>query len=138
MNRTILVFALAGLITISFTSFGKSHAIRGNESSIIFNVAMKDTSSKYQKFKKEADVKMKQLDKDIAKLKTKAKNENKAVQDKYNKDVIALEQKEAELKKQLEKDKQMDKAKLKSFEQDFNKSMDDLGKSVKDLFNSNK
>ena len=138
MNKTILILTMTGLITIALASFGKSPIIKIAESKKVFSLSVSDTSSEYQKFKKEADVKMKQFDNDIAKLKAKAKNENKAIQDKYNMDVIALEQKTTELKKQLEKDKQMDKAKLKSFEQDFNKSMDDLGKSIKDLFTSNK
>jgi parvulin-like peptidyl-prolyl isomerase len=138
MNKTILILTMTGLITIALASFGKSPTTKIAESKKVFSLSVSDTSSEYQKFKKEADVKMKQFDNDIAKLKAKAKNENKAIQDKYNKDVIALEQKNNEMKKQLEKDKQMDKAKLKSFEQDFNKSMDDLGKSIKDLFTTSK
>lgn len=102
------------------------------------NQAKKDTSSEYQKFKQAAELKIRDLDNDIAKLKAKARKEGKETQAQYNKDVAALEKKSSDLKKELEREKQIDKAKFDAFKKDFDKSMEELRKSIDDLFSNQK
>ncbi|NTW31210.1 MAG: hypothetical protein HGB12_01020 [Bacteroidetes bacterium] len=84
-------------------------------------------------FKKESEEKFIAHEKSIAQFKAriaKEKIENKA---EYDKKLAELEQKNTDLKKKLDEYKEEGKEKWKIFRTEFNKDMEDLGKSFKNL-----
>ena len=99
------------------------------------NQAVKDS---VQQFKKESLEKISNYDKNIAELKAKiapAKKESKA---KYEKTLADLEQKNNDLKKKLEEFKEDQISNWKSFKNEFNHDMDELGQALKDFTVDNK
>jgi hypothetical protein len=96
-------------------------------------VAKKDSAADFQKFKKESELKISNNQKQITALKTKKSTESKEVKDKYDKKVLALEQKNNELKKRIETCNGQDKTAWEKFKIQFNKDMDELGKSIKSI-----
>lgn len=93
-----------------------------------------DSTADYQKFKKDAEIKIADNQKKIAELKAKKSSENKEVKEKYDAKVVALEQKNNELKNRIEGCKNSnDKTAWESFKIKFNKDMNELGTSIKNI-----
>ena len=92
--------------------------------------AVKDS---IQQFKTYSEVKITRYEKGIAEFKTriaKEKIENRAV---YEKKLAELEKRNSELKSKLADYKYEEQAKWEIFKADYNRDMDELGKSFDDL-----
>ena len=88
----------------------------------------------WKKFKVNANIQIDKNDKRIAEFKVKIKGAKEDLRVQYNKDVVVLEQKNADLKKELREYKYESKAKWEEFKHGFNREMDDVGKSIKNFF----
>ena len=62
------------------------------------------------------------------------KTASKKFRDKYEKEVLTLEQKNAELRKSISEYKYEGKDNWEEFKRDFNNNMNVIGNAIKDLF----
>ncbi len=126
MKKIILTFAFTGLmVATNLTAFAQDNKKT--------EAAQKEDAEDYRKFKKEAEEKIADNKERIAELKTKKANESNEVKAKYDKKVVALEQKNNDLKKKIDSCNDSKDSKWTSFKREFNHDMDELGKSIKDL-----
>ncbi len=100
--------------------------------------AKQDSASDYKEFKKESELKIKENEKHIAELKAKKKNENKEEQEKYNVKVEALKKKNNELKKKMQDYTHGNISEWAAFKLEFNRSMEEIGQSIKEIMQSDK
>lgn len=95
--------------------------------------AEQDSVADYQKFKKDADLKIKSNAKRIAELNTEILTMDAKDRDASQKRISELEQKNNSLKKKLADAKYEGPDNWSLFKIDFNKEMDKLAKSLKDF-----
>ena len=95
--------------------------------------AKADSAADYQKFKKEAEIKIKENEKKIAELKTKNNEDNKEAKEKYDQKVAALERKNNEMKKRIEGSGSTKSSMWSAFKSEFNHDMDELGRAFGDI-----
>jgi len=69
----------------------------------------------------------------LAEFKEKMAKENKTTQEKYNKRIAELEQKNQEIKKKLDDYQAVGKNEWQIFKTEFNRDLDELGKALNDL-----
>jgi len=137
MKHSILKMVLfAFILGTTSISYGQSTEIKSVKASTEIKSAPKAGNSEFQKFRKESEKKIKGIDDKIGELKVyfyKNKVKDKiAFQDNLN----LLEQKNEDLKFKLAGNK--DESTLGSFKTEFNQSMDELGKSIKEFRSKNK
>ncbi len=142
-SNLILVISafVAGLITTSCNT--PTQKVENAENNVVqanndLDKANQEYLAEIENCKKETAVKISTNDRYIAELKVKAETVKKDAREDYTKSVADLEQKNREMKKKMEEYKADGKDKWASFKTDFDKGMDDIGKSIKDLFASNK
>jgi hypothetical protein len=88
----------------------------------------------WQQFKNDAELKINANEKRIVEFKVKIKTAGNKFKAKYDKEIVALEQKNIELKKKISEYKYESKDKWEEFKQGFNHDMVAVGKALKDLF----
>ena len=140
MKKKILTMAITGVISIvSLTAFGqenkKATEARKDvaEAQQDLRKAKTDSAADYQKFRKEAEIKISENQKKIDLLKTKKISEGKEVKEKYDMKVLALEQKNNELQKDIVASAHTETNMWSSFKREFNHDMDELGQAIKDI-----
>ncbi|HET7819658.1 MAG TPA: hypothetical protein VFL70_10160 [Bacteroidia bacterium] len=92
-----------------------------------------DSAEDFKKFKKEAEAQINENQKKIAQLKARKWNENNENKEKYDKKVLALEQKNNELRRKIETCDNTQTSMWTSFKREFNHDMSELGQALKDL-----
>jgi predicted nucleic acid-binding Zn-ribbon protein len=140
MKKTTLGFAIILIIgTISLPALGqqnkKAEKARKDmaKAKIDLQEAKIDSVADYQKFKNEADLNIAANQKTIAELRTKKADDNKELKEKYDKQVMALEDKNEELKKRIDGSAHVKTSKWSSFKQEFNHDMNELGRAIRDI-----
>ncbi|WP_269241837.1 hypothetical protein [Flavobacterium limnophilum] len=102
-------------------------------------VAKKEANAEeWSAFKSQTDSVINYNEARIAELKLKMKNTGKTMDDKYEKNIGALEQKNKDLKIKMETYKNDANADWQSFKREFNHDMGEIGQSLKDLTVDNK
>ena len=86
-----------------------------------------------ESYRKETDEKIAANEKSMAEFETRVATEKKEDKDEYNKKIIALQQKNIDMKKRMDDYKADGKEKWEFFKADFTKGMDDMGESLRDL-----
>jgi len=99
--------------------------------------AKTDSAADYQKFKKESEMKIAANQKEITSLKNKKSKDTKDVREKYDKKVLALDQKNNELKMKIGGSSTTKTSNWTSFKNEFNHDMNELGDAIKDLGKDN-
>jgi hypothetical protein len=90
-----------------------------------------DSAADYEKFVKDAEMNISENKKVIVTLKEKKIEQNKEANDKYNKEVLALEKKNNDLEKRI-KDSQHTKTNMwERFKLNFSRDMEKLGQAIK-------
>jgi predicted RNase H-like nuclease (RuvC/YqgF family) len=97
------------------------------------NKVRNDSITEYQQFKKESEERIIANDKSIAEFKAKLASMKKESRSDYEKVIAGLEQKNSDLKKKLENFKDEGQENWKSFKNEFNHDMDELGEALKNL-----
>jgi predicted nuclease with TOPRIM domain len=138
MKKTILTHAIAGaMVVASFTAFGQEKAPEPTknvmEAPRDLGQAKIDSAADFQKFKKEAEVNISNNQKKIELLKTNESSDTQEVKDKYDSDVLALEQKNAALEKKINESDKTKTSDWSSFKREFNFDMDELWAAIKDV-----
>lgn len=145
MRKGILTIAITGLIFASgLTAYAqeddKAAKARKDiaEGQKDLREAKIDSAADYQKFRKDAEVKISENQKEIAKLKAKKASDSKEVNEKYEKKVADLQKKNDGLKKRIEASDKTETSKWTSFKTEFNHDMNELGHAIKDIGIDNK
>jgi hypothetical protein len=144
MNKSLLLLSIsaftAGLIEIGCNTpdqkaeNAENKVVQANDD---LDKANQEYLADIEKCRKETADKATSNDKYIAELKAGANNVKTDAKDDYNKTVAELEQKNREMKKKMDDYKPEGKDKWALFKTDFNTGMDELGKSIKDVFARN-
>ncbi len=152
MKKILMIFTITGALTaLSVTAFAqqdkkvakaKKEVVEAEKdltkAKIELTEATKDSAADYQRFRNETAQKISENDKKIAELKAKRADEIKEDKAKYDAKVVALEQKNNELKRKAEGSETVKTSAWTSFKREFNHDMDELGKALKDITVDNK
>lgn len=140
MKTKILAFTLTGvMIAASLTTFAQEdkQAKKARkdltEAKKDLREAKTDSAADYQKFKTASETKIRENQMEIATLKAKKSNDTKQVKDRYDKRVIALEQKNNDLKKKIKGASTVKTSAWSTFKREFNHDMQELGHAIKDV-----
>jgi predicted nucleic acid-binding Zn-ribbon protein len=99
--------------------------------------AQTDLKVEWQKFKTASEEQITKNENRITAFKEKMEASGAKSKTKYNKEIAKLEQKNRELKQKLDDYKDEGQGKWETFKANFTRDMDDLGKTMKDLFKDN-
>ncbi|HEY5748820.1 MAG TPA: hypothetical protein VIU12_22275 [Chryseolinea sp.] len=140
MKTKILAFTLTGvMIAASLTTFAqedkKAKEARKDvaEAKKDLREAKTDSAADYQKFKTASETKIRENQMEIASLKAKKSTDTKEVKDRYDKRVVALEQKNNDLKKKINGAGTVKTSAWPTFKREFNHDMNALGHAIKDI-----
>ncbi len=97
----------------------------------------KDSINDFKKYKESIEKKLVENDKVIADLKSKNNSKDISTKELYVNQLDKLEKKNAELKHKIEDYKEGPEQKWELFKVDFNKDVDDLGKSISNIAQRN-
>jgi len=140
MKNNIIKYALISAALLSYVlAFGQqdpaSEKARKNEvkAQTKLRLARKDSAADFQKFKTQAEAKIKDNKEQIALLKKKKLTGTPAANKKYDKDVLVLETRNNDLAKRIRDANDTPTSGWGKFKLSFNNSMDDLGCAMKDV-----
>ena len=142
LSLAVCTFITGAIITSCNTSSEKVENSQNNVQEAKKNVeeANNDLDKANQEYLKDIENYRKEIadkiaanDQSITELKTRIKHEKKEAKADYKKTIDKLEQKNSDMKKKLDDYKADGKEKWELFKTDFNKGMDEIGKSLKDL-----
>jgi uncharacterized protein with gpF-like domain len=139
MKKTILIMAVCTLMTTSISSsFGQSPVKDSVQTNVQIKEAPKDASSEFQKFKKESELSIKNIDNIIGDLKV-VFYQNK-IKDKiaFQDNLNLLEEKNDNLGKKLTDYKESDQSTLTSFKVEIKQGLVDIAKTLKTFAADNK
>jgi ABC-type Na+ efflux pump permease subunit len=144
MRNKILTFAITGVVAMVGMSATAQESKKTADARKEVASAKKDlkeakidSAVDFQKFKKEAEIKIRENQEKIAELKAKKSNDSREIKAKYDKKVLALEKKNNELKNKIKKADDTKTTMWTSFKREFNHDMDELGHAFKDIGVSN-
>jgi hypothetical protein len=114
---------------------GKAEEARKDEASAQdkLRLAKIDSAADFQKFKEGAEAKISENEREIIDLKTNKIIKDKDANIKYDNKVLALEQKNDELKKKIEAADGTKTDMWSSFKTSFNHDMEELGEAMKSI-----
>jgi thiol:disulfide interchange protein len=96
-----------------------------------------DSANEYNVYREESEAKLRENDRQIAELKLQMKAERKEIRVKYEKEVVALDEKNENLKIKIKEYKEGDKSNWQSFKEGFNQDLDAVGKSISAMAHRN-
>jgi hypothetical protein len=140
MKKLILIFTVSGVVLLTGLNASAQENKKAAEARKDLEQAKKDlriakddSIADYQKFKVDSELKIIDNKKKIAELKAKKSVENKEVKEKYDKKVLALEEKNNDLKKKLDASNTVKSTAWSSFKREFNHDIEELGRAFKDI-----
>lgn len=140
MKRTLEIITLVTIVAMTSTmAFGQQNKQAAearrdiSKARIELRQAKTDSAADYQKFKKEAELKIAENQKDITALKARKSHDSNEIKMKYNKEVGELEKENNDLRSKVASADFTETSKWTAFKHDFNHGMDELGHSIKDL-----
>ena len=142
MRNSIMVFAVIGSMAgMLLTGCGKTTEQKLDKAKEGVGDAtqeLKDARAEYlaewETFKRESEAAIEANVKRIDAFKAKMDKATPTVKAKYDKQVAVLEQRNRDLKKKLDDYKDEGQGKWEEFKTNFKRDMDDLGKTMTDLF----
>jgi len=128
------------LTKVSFAQETKVGAAKEKvkDAKLELNAAQAENDKDYRQFKAEVDLKINANEKRIAEFKEKIKTSDEKVKIKYDKKVVALEERNKELKKKISDYKYEGKDQWVIFKRGFNKDLKAVGKAINNLFSKEK
>ena len=144
MKKNILTFALTGVMAMTAFALAAQESPKAAEArkevaeaTEDLKEAKTDSAADYQKFKKEAEIKIRGNQIKIAALKAKQTNETKEIREKYRKKVLILEQKNNQLENRIKKSDSTKTTMWGAFKRHFSQDMEELSEAFKDLNSNN-
>ncbi len=142
--KLVLLAAIVSMIYISCNNSPKAKEENLNEAKdeVVDAKAdlvesTKDSINDFKKYKESIEKKLVENDKVIADLKSKNNSKDISTKELYVNQLDKLEKKNAELKHKIEDYKEGPEQKWELFKVDFNKDVDDLGKSISNMAQRN-
>ncbi len=143
MKKNILTFALTSVMAMTGLALAAQESPKTAEARkevaepmVDLKEAKTDSAADYQKFKKEAEIKIRGNQIKIVALKAKQTNETKEIREKYHKKVLILEQKNNQMENRIRKSDSTKTTMWGAFKRYFSQDMEELNEAFKDL-NSN-
>jgi TolA-binding protein len=140
MKKSILKFTVTAfaIITVLVSCSSPAEKVEKAETKVMeannnLDSAIKNYQTDMNAFRIETANRIAANEKTIAEFNLKTAKDKKEARADYLKKMAVLEKKNAELKKKLADYKDDGDDKWKTFKAEFNKEMEDLGKSIKDL-----
>jgi F0F1-type ATP synthase membrane subunit b/b' len=142
MKHGILVFVVMGFIAGTLLKGcqkpAESKVENAKENVGTAKDELKDAQAEYQaewqKFKTESQQAIESNEKQIDGFKVKMEKAGSKARAKYDRNIATLERKNRDLKKKLEEYKDEGHEKWNTFKTDFNREMDEIAATMKDLF----
>lgn len=138
MKKAILTFVVSVVFVAADLKVFSQENKKAAEARQELSEAIKDSAADYKNFVKDAKQKISANESQIEKLKAKKTRDSKEIRVKYNKQVIALEQKNNELKKRIDGSATTKTSMWSSFKREFSNDMEELGQAIKNLGVDNK
>jgi hypothetical protein len=138
--KIIAIVIVAGSLLTGFCINGYKYVKDYQDKDKQAHEGQKKESGIYQEwkdFKSNADIQINVNEKRIGELKVKIKASGKNLRVKYDKEVVVLEQRNAELKQKLNDYKYESTDKYNEFRLGFNRDLDKVAKSIKNFFVKN-
>lgn len=142
-NRILKVTILGCFLIAGMANCVKTHKQKVKSAQIEVVEAKQDLqqsradSAEYAKYKAEVEIILKENKMKIAALKANMKSVDKESQTLYNKMIDELDQKNSELELKIKEFQKDSKENWDNFRLDFNKQMDQLGKSISEMAHKN-
>jgi DNA anti-recombination protein RmuC len=142
-NRFLIMTILGCIATVGIASCVKTHEKKVETAEINVMEARQDLqqaridSTEYMKYKADAEVKLKENKSKISELKATMNTEGKETQTQYAKMINELDQKNSEMEHRIKEFNSDSKENWETFKFDFNKQMDELGKSISETAEKN-
>jgi len=140
MKKYIPIFAtIALIIACSFSLFAQENKKASKarkevvEAQRELTAAERDSVADFEQFKKESLASIAENQTKIAALKVKKAKETKVASEKYNKDVLALEEKNEALRKRIIEADGTEMGMWPSFKRQFSSDMNDIGRAFKEI-----
>ena len=145
MKKKIVGLAMTGVMVMTgLVAFGQANksTTAGREdlktTQENLNEAQQDSAADYYKFRKEAEMKIKDNELKIAVLKSRKAEATKTIQEDYNMRVAAVVKKNNALRTKIRISSHTKTDKWSSFKREFNHDMNELGLAIKDIGVDNK
>jgi len=140
---SLTAFTAIGILTACNTSENKTDTSQGYKDSLALTTTIAaDTTNAvktdWEKFKADANDKIRQNEDSIAIVKKRIGKEDGKIKAKFDKQIARLEEKNNEMKAKLTDYKDEGKDKLEKFRIDFDNSMDTIGTDIKGFFKGGK
>ncbi len=140
MKTSISILVVAVLImTCNFSGFAQENKKASKarkdvvEAQRELTLAEQDSVADFEQFKKESLAAIAENQTKIAALKVKKAKDNQVASEKYNKDVLALEEKNAALKKRIDEADGTEMGMWPSFKRQFTSDMNDIGRAFREM-----
>ena len=134
----IVISLLAGLVLTSCKINQENKVTDAKQNVKQAQQDLKDVQSEndkeWRQFKKDAELKIKANEDRIDEFKAETKKAGNKLENKYEQEVVVLEQKNIELKRKLSEYKYEGKDKWQQFKLELNDDIEVVGNSIKDLF----
>ncbi|MDD2550957.1 MAG: hypothetical protein PHD00_12800 [Bacteroidales bacterium] len=143
IKKSILTFGLVSFAAALMLLGGckspteKSRAAKMDKAAENLIEAQENYVKEYEAFKIEANIRITENEKTIAKLKADSKNKSKATKAILDKRLTELENQNQRLKDKLRDPKEEGNEKWEAFKLEFKHDMDNLGQALKDLTKNN-
>ena len=142
--KLVILAAIVGMVYISCNNSPKEKEEDLNkakdevvDAKADLATSTRDSINDFNKYKESIEKKLVENDKVIADLKSKNTSKDKSTHELYVQELDKLEMKNAELKLKIEDYKQGPEQKWELFQVDFNKDVDNLGKSISNMAQRN-
>jgi PhoPQ-activated pathogenicity-related protein len=140
MKKTILTLAITMVMAgASLTSIAQQNKKAAKARKEVADAkkdlreAKIDSAADYQRFNTEAQVQIMDNDKKIAELRAQKASDNKEIKEKYDKQVLALEQKNNNLKTKIKGSSTTKTDRWTAFKREFTHDINEFGKAFKDI-----
>jgi hypothetical protein len=140
MKKKILKIASIAFTVCAILTGCETPVEKVEKASINFTEAdkeLKEAQKEYvydiENYRKETDDKITANEKSMAEFEVRIANEKKEAKADYNKKIVALQQKNIDMKKRMNDYKADGKENWELFKADFTKGMNEIGESLKDL-----
>jgi len=144
LSRILMSIGLIGFILIGCNNSPKAKEGELNEAKEdVVNAKAEleqsklDSVSDFNKYKESIQIKLVENEKKIGELRFKLNSKDKSTKELYEQQLSKLELKNTELKIKISEYQQGPEQKWEVFKSDFNKDMDDLGKSISNMAERN-
>jgi len=135
MKNKIVAFAVIGCIAgIFLTGCEKKSEQKVEEAKQELKDVKAGYAAEWQKFKTESEAQIKVNDDKIDAYKEKMEKAGHKAKANYKEEIAELKQKNRELKEKLDKYEDQGESKWQEFKSNFNRDMDKVGNTMKDLF----